>query len=69
LAYALVKGEHPKMTDTVNNGKVDVPSKLLTPVAVTTDNIVDTVVKGGFYTVGDICTATYAAACAKAGVK
>jgi hypothetical protein len=35
LAYALIKGEHPKMTDTVNNDNVDVPSKLLTPVAVT----------------------------------
>jgi D-xylose transport system substrate-binding protein len=57
------------MTDTVNHGKVDVQSKLLTPVAVTTDNIMDTVVKDGFDNVDDICTAAYAAACAKAGVK
>jgi D-xylose transport system substrate-binding protein len=69
LAYALVKGEHPKVADTVNNGKIDVPAKLLTPVAVTTDNIMDTVVKDGFYKVSQICTGQFAAACTKAGIK
>jgi D-xylose transport system substrate-binding protein len=52
----------------VNNKTLDVPSVLLTPVAVTKSNIKDTVIKDGFYKVSDICTAPYAAACAAAGI-
>jgi D-xylose transport system substrate-binding protein len=59
----------PKMTETVNNGNIDVPAKLLTPVAVTKDNIMDTVVKDGFHKVADICSGQFADACAKAGIK
>ena len=54
---------------TVNNGVVDVPSILLTPVAVTKDNVETTVIADGFWKVSDICTADFAAACAAAGVK
>jgi D-xylose transport system substrate-binding protein len=54
---------------TVNNGTIDVPSVLLTPIAVTKDNIKDTVVKDGFWTVQQICTADYAAACTAAGLQ
>jgi len=54
---------------TVNNAKIDVPSVLLTPVAVTKDNIKDTVVKDGFWTVDQICTADYASACQAAGLQ
>ncbi len=54
---------------TTNNGKMDVPSVLLTPVAVTKDNIKDTVVKDGFWTAQQICTAAYADACKAAGVQ
>jgi D-xylose transport system substrate-binding protein len=53
---------------TVNNGKMDVPSVLLTPVAVTKDLIVSTVVKDGFWTVDQICATTYAAACKAVGL-
>ena len=53
----------------VNNGKVDVPSVLLVPVAVTKDNIKDTVVADGFWKASDICTADFAAACTAAGIK
>jgi D-xylose transport system substrate-binding protein len=53
---------------TVNNGSIDVPSVLLTPVVVTKDNIKDTVVKDGFWTVQQICTADYADACKAAGL-
>jgi D-xylose transport system substrate-binding protein len=52
-----------------NNGKIDVPSILLTPVAVTKDNIESTVVKDGFWTAAQICTASYASACTAAGIK
>jgi D-xylose transport system substrate-binding protein len=40
---------------TVNNGTVDVPSLLLTPVAVDNDNLADTVIKDGFTTKEKLC--------------
>lgn len=45
-----------------------VPSYIFDPVVVNADNVADTVVADGLYTVEDICTATYADACAAAGV-
>jgi D-xylose transport system substrate-binding protein len=54
---------------TTPNGSIDVPSVLLTPIAVTKDNIKDTVVADGFWTVQQICTADYAAACQAAGLQ
>jgi D-xylose transport system substrate-binding protein len=54
---------------TVNNGKIDVPSVLLVPVAVTKDNIKDTVVKDSFWTIQQICTQTYADVCKAAGLQ
>jgi D-xylose transport system substrate-binding protein len=48
---------------------MDVPSVLLTPVAVTADNVKTTVVADKFWTVDQICTADYTAACTKFGVK
>jgi len=46
-----------------------VPSTLLEPIAVTKDNIMETVVADGFYTVQQICTDQYAAACVAAGIE
>lgn len=37
-----------------NNGKKDVPSVLLTPIAVTADNMKDTVIKDGFQKFDDV---------------
>jgi D-xylose ABC transporter substrate-binding protein len=54
---------------TTNNGTIDVPSVLLTPIVVTKDNIKDTVVQDGFWTVQQICTAEYADACKAAGLE
>lgn len=57
LAVALAKGETPpaslKLTD-VDNGAGQVPSVLLEPVAVTKDNIKDTVVADGFWSAEEI---------------
>ncbi len=53
----------------VNNGAADVKSVLLTPVAVTKSNVKDTVVKDGFWSVSDICTAQFADACKAAGLQ
>jgi D-xylose transport system substrate-binding protein len=72
LAVALAKGEDPPaglVNDKVNNGKKDVPSVLLQPVSVTKDNINDTIVKDGFWTAAQICTAPYKSACAAAGIQ
>lgn len=68
LAVALAQGEKPTAPTTVNNGAGDVPSFLLDPIAVTKDKIKDTILKDGFYTVEDICTAEYADACKAAGL-
>ncbi|MGW4161899.1 substrate-binding domain-containing protein [Streptomyces sp. NPDC004788] len=55
---------------TVTNGSGDkVPANLLTPIVVHKNNIGDTVVKGGLYTVDEICTPTYQAACKQAGLQ
>ncbi len=52
-----------------NNGTADIPSVLLTPVAVTKDNIKTTVVADKFWTVQEICTPEYAADCTAAGLQ
>jgi D-xylose transport system substrate-binding protein len=51
-----------------NNGAADVPSLLLTPVAVTKDNVKSTIVADGFWTREQICTGVYASACTQAGI-
>jgi D-xylose transport system substrate-binding protein len=72
LAVALLSGEEPA-TDveqtTVNNEAMDVPSYLLEPVVVTKDNINDTIIADGFWSVDEICTSEYADACAEAGIE
>ncbi|MEU6352805.1 substrate-binding domain-containing protein [Streptomyces sp. NPDC047072] len=47
----------------------DIPSVLVPVVALTQDNIAQTVVKEGVYTVKQICTSAYAADCAAIGLK
>jgi len=73
LAYDLLTDANipASMTNgkTVNNGSIDVPSVLLTPIAVTKDKIKDTVVADNFWTVAQICTADYADACTAAGLQ
>ncbi|MEV8372429.1 substrate-binding domain-containing protein [Kribbella sp. NPDC056861] len=64
-AVALAGGGKPESTGDFKS----VPSTILDPIAVTKANINDTVVKDGIYKVTDICTASFAAACATAGLK
>jgi D-xylose transport system substrate-binding protein len=45
------------------------PATLLEPVAVTVENIMETVVADGFWTIEDICTPAVAAACEAAGIR
>jgi D-xylose transport system substrate-binding protein len=63
-ALALAAGKKPDAKTTYQN----VPSTLLVPVAVTKDNIKDTVLKDGVYQVSELCTGDYAKACTAAGI-
>jgi D-xylose transport system substrate-binding protein len=72
MAVALAEGE--EVPSGLVNGKVDneaeeVPSVLLEPVAVTKDNINDTVVKDEFWSASEICTSAYKKACEEAGIE
>jgi D-xylose transport system substrate-binding protein len=72
LAVALVKGEDAPsglVEDEVDNGQGQIPSVLLTPVAVTKDKIKDTIVKDKFWSVSEICTSRYQSACKEAGIQ
>jgi D-xylose transport system substrate-binding protein len=72
LAVAVAQGKKPPsglVNDKVDNGKESVPSVILKPVAVTKDNINDTIVKDGFWTADQICTPKYASACKQAGIQ
>ncbi|MFF1451059.1 substrate-binding domain-containing protein [Streptomyces sp. NPDC058274] len=72
MAVALAQGT--SLSD-IAKDKVDspttkaVPSVIVPVVSLTQDNIKDTVIKDGIYTVNDICTAKYKAACDKIGLK
>jgi D-xylose transport system substrate-binding protein len=71
IALALAEGEEVpqgKITEEVNNGKVEVPSVLLKPIAVTKENVKSTVVAGGFVTAAELCTSAYQTACKEAGI-
>ncbi|MGH2983269.1 MAG: ABC transporter substrate-binding protein [Solirubrobacterales bacterium] len=78
LAAALAQGEDPPeglINAEVDNGAKQVPSVLEVPVAVTIDNIQDTVFKdngelgGPYQTVADVCVAQFAQACTAAGLE
>jgi D-xylose transport system substrate-binding protein len=70
LAVDLVNGKTSSEAakDKVNNQQKDVPSVLLEPVAVTKDNIKDTIVADGFLKPAQICAGAAASACAEAGI-
>lgn len=69
LAVALSKGEKPTAPSTIAVDGTKVPAYLLDPVVVTIANIQDTILKDKFYTVAQICTADFKAACDKANLK
>ncbi|MFE2046076.1 sugar ABC transporter substrate-binding protein [Streptomyces sp. NPDC059477] len=73
MAVARVQGKDIQF-DALTRDRVDspthqdIPSQLVTVVALTAENIEDTVVADGIYPVSDICTAEYEEACAAAGL-
>ena len=72
MAVLLAQG---KSLDSLAKDKVDspttksVPSVLVPVVSLTQENINDTVIKDGIYTVQEICTGKYKAACDKINLK
>ncbi|MDT3725686.1 sugar ABC transporter substrate-binding protein [Streptomyces sp. DSM 41972] len=72
MAVLLAQG---KPLDSVAKDKADspttkgVPSVLVPVISLTQENIADTVVKDGVYTVEEICAGKYKAACDKIGLK
>ncbi|MGW1885636.1 substrate-binding domain-containing protein [Streptomyces sp. NPDC001970] len=72
MAVALAKGEK---LGSIETSRVDspttkaIPSVLVPVVSLTKDNIKDTVVTDGVYTVAEICTPKYKAACDALGLK
>jgi D-xylose transport system substrate-binding protein len=68
-AIALLNGEDISSlsgdweTLTINNGENDLPYIALAPIAVTKDNVADTVIKDGFRTWEEICTGEFEQYC------
>jgi len=70
IAVELLRGETVSVATTpLSNGTVDVPSIIYDPVAVTKDNVKDTIVADGYWTGAEICTGPFAAACTAAGIE
>lgn len=54
LSVKMARGEEVSTNGSVNNGKKDVKSLLLTPISVTADNMKDTVIKDGFHKLEEV---------------
>jgi D-xylose transport system substrate-binding protein len=70
LAIAVVKGGQPPaglVNGKTNDTARDVPSVLLTPEAITKDNV-KVVFDDGFLKASDVCVGKYASLCTKAGI-
>jgi D-xylose transport system substrate-binding protein len=72
LAVNLINGNRAAADglakDKVDNGQKQVASILLPPVAVTKDNIKDTIIKDNFHPAAQICAGEAASACQQAGI-
>jgi D-xylose transport system substrate-binding protein len=64
VAVALIAGEEVNAPLEIDG----IPTTLLDPVTVTADNILETVVADGFWSVDEICTAAYIEACTASGL-
>lgn len=63
-AIQLLNGETPEATETL----FDTPSALFVPEVVTQENVQEVMIDSGIYTVEQICTDEYAAACEQLGI-
>jgi D-xylose transport system substrate-binding protein len=73
LAVAVVNGEDPASSPVINgsenNNTEDVPAAITDTIPVFKDNVKDTIVKDGYWTPQEICTAQFKQACADAGIE
>jgi D-xylose transport system substrate-binding protein len=72
LAVDVANGEEPSselLNGEIDNGTESVPTVFLETVAVTADNVQDTVIADEFWPTEDICSGQYAAPCKQAGIK
>lgn len=72
MAVALGRGEplDAIATDMVSNAtERGVPAVLVAPIPVTADDVENTVVKDGLFTVDQICTPRFASACSRVGLR
>jgi ABC-type xylose transport system, periplasmic component len=69
MAVDLADGRTPNTDTTVNNGTEDVPSVLLEPVAVTKENVSQTIFADKFYTPAQVCTGEFATPCQTLGIQ
>lgn len=53
-AIKLARGEKPETNATINNGKIEVPSMLYEPISVDKNNLMETVVKDGYWTMEQV---------------
>ena len=69
IAIGLLNGEDPKDVEgewevqSINNGEADLPYIALEPIAVTKDNIEETVIADGFRTWDEVCTGEFEQYC------
>jgi D-xylose transport system substrate-binding protein len=68
IAIALINGETPDVSDTINNGQKDIPAQFEAPVAVTKDNIKDYLGEPDFPKQEEICAGKLAAKCKEIGL-
>jgi D-xylose transport system substrate-binding protein len=68
IAIDLINGKTPQVSDTINNGKKDIPAQFETPVAVTKDNIKQYIGEPDFPTKEDICAGKLASKCQEIGL-
>ncbi|AYA76283.1 ATPase [Bacillus sp. Y1] len=54
MAMMVAKGEEVKTDKQINNGKIDVPAVFLDPIAITKENVRDTVIKDGYLNETDV---------------
>jgi D-xylose transport system substrate-binding protein len=72
LAVAIANGEDAPeglVNGEEDNGTEQVPTVFLETVAVTKDNVQDTIIADDFWSVDEICTKQYAQACKDAGIQ
>jgi D-xylose transport system substrate-binding protein len=72
LAVAVASGEEPPadlVTSETDNGTEQVPTVVIETIAVTADNVEDTIIADDVYPVNEICAGQYASACKEAGIQ